>query len=45
MPCDGPLILTDVRGPILVILCEARERRAARALQRRGSWRSMGTRG
>ena len=34
MPRDGPLILTDVRGPILVILCEACERRGRYNVER-----------
>jgi hypothetical protein len=34
MPRDGPRILTDVRGPILVILCEACERRGRYNVER-----------
>ena len=34
MPGDGPLILTDVRGPILVILGEACERRGRYNVER-----------
>ena len=34
MPRDGPLILTGVRGPMLVILCEACERRGRYNVER-----------
>jgi hypothetical protein len=34
MPRGGPLIVTDVRGPILVILCEAREPRGRYNVER-----------
>ena len=42
MPRDGALIVTDVRGPILVILCDACERRGR--YNSNGLWRGMGTR-